>query len=78
MSTWVPTIFDNAVGTCAQFVETAKTDVYPIVKSMQGFCAGVGNIMSTEAVTTTTRAPITTVPVIFPFHILKVEMRVNF
>lgn len=55
----MPTIFDNAVNTCVQFAQTAETSVYPVVKSLEGFCGGVGNILSTVPVTMTTMAPIT-------------------
>ena len=63
ISTWAPTIFDNAVGTCKEFAKAAETSIYPIVQSLNGFCAGVGNVMTKGPVTTTTMAPITTVPV---------------
>lgn len=60
-STWAPTLFDNAVSTCMEFAKTAETSVYPIVQTLEGFCGGVGNIMSTGAVTTTATGPVSTV-----------------
>jgi hypothetical protein len=62
-STWMPTVFDNAVSTCVKFAKTAETSIWPVMKSLDGFCGGVGNIMGTGAVTTTAMAPVTTVPV---------------
>jgi hypothetical protein len=56
----MPTIFDDAVSTCVQFGQTAETSVYPVVKSLEGFCGGMGNILSTGPVTATTLAPVTT------------------
>ena len=46
-----------------EFAKTAETSIWPVVKSLEGFCNGVGNIMGTGAVTTTMMAPVTAVPV---------------
>jgi hypothetical protein len=48
--------------------------MYPIVQSLDGFCSGVGNILSTGAVTTTTMATITTIRVSGLFRVLETEI----
>ncbi|KAF7853068.1 hypothetical protein EAF04_010807 [Stromatinia cepivora] len=43
-STWIPTVFDKAVQTCANFASTAVPDAYPAFVNLEGFCGNIGNI----------------------------------
>ncbi|KAF7911475.1 uncharacterized protein EAF01_002982 [Botrytis porri] len=47
-SKWVPTIFDKAVQTCADFASTAVLSAYPAFVNLEGFCGNIGNIMTTK------------------------------
>jgi hypothetical protein len=56
-SSWDPTLFDNAVESCASYASTAIPSAYAPIASLQGFCSSVGNInypASISATTTTT------------------------
>lgn len=55
---WIPTIFDKAVQTCADFASTAVPSAYPAFVNLEGFCGNIGNIMTTMG--TATISPITT------------------
>ncbi|TGO74774.1 hypothetical protein BELL_0257g00100 [Botrytis elliptica] len=57
-SKWIPTIFDKAVQTCADFASTAVPSAYPAFVNLEGFCGNIGNIMTTMGPATT--SPITT------------------
>ncbi|KAF7958304.1 hypothetical protein EAE96_001855 [Botrytis aclada] len=57
-SKWVPTIFDNAVQTCANFASTAVPSAYPAFVNLEGFCGNVGNVIMTTGPATI--SPITT------------------
>ncbi|KAF5872128.1 uncharacterized protein Bfra_009158 [Botrytis fragariae] len=60
-SKWIPTIFDKAVQTCADFASTAVPSAYPAFVNLEGFCGNIGNIMTTMGpATIATIAPITT------------------
>ncbi|QSZ36357.1 hypothetical protein DSL72_006233 [Monilinia vaccinii-corymbosi] len=64
-STWIPTIFDHAVQTCANFASTAAPSAYPAFVNLEGFCGNLGNIQNssgpaTAATTTTTTTTTTT------------------
>jgi hypothetical protein len=45
-SSWCPTAFDNAVGTCAVYAQTAAPSVYSALTGLEGFCASVGDMMT--------------------------------
>lgn len=46
-TSWCPTAFDNAVATCASYAQTADSNVYSTMCALGGFCAGIGNILTT-------------------------------
>ncbi|APA09275.1 predicted protein [Sclerotinia sclerotiorum 1980 UF-70] len=49
LSTWIPTVFDKAVQTCANFASTAVPDAYPAFVNLEGFCGNIGNIKTGES-----------------------------
>ena len=60
-STWVPTIFDNAVATCAEYAYSAlPKNAYSLASSYEGFCTKVGDISAknTPLTPTPTTSPI--------------------
>ncbi|TEY45419.1 hypothetical protein BOTCAL_0334g00090 [Botryotinia calthae] len=57
-SKWIPTIFDKAVQTCADFASSAVPSAYPAFVNLEGFCGNIGNIMTTMGPATI--SPITT------------------
>ena len=66
-SLWVPTIFDNAVATCADYASTALAkDAYSLALSYGGFCTKVGDINAKLVPSTPTPTPSPTPPVIIP------------
>ncbi|CAD6442353.1 8b93a3d3-bc37-4385-9829-e4274e3280da [Sclerotinia trifoliorum] len=48
-STWIPTVFDKAVQTCANFASTAVPDAYPAFVNLEGFCGNIGNIKTARS-----------------------------
>lgn len=40
---WCPSVFDNAVGSCAGYAMTADASVWPAVSAMVSFCGSVGD-----------------------------------
>ncbi|ATZ50482.1 hypothetical protein BCIN_05g08300 [Botrytis cinerea B05.10] len=63
-SKWIPTIFDKAVQTCADFASTAVPSAYPAFVNLEGFCGNIGNIMTTMRPATI--SPITTFESLIP------------
>jgi hypothetical protein len=47
LSSWAPTVFDDAVSTCCPYANTADTSLYSTISTLSGFCGSVGNVMST-------------------------------
>ncbi|ESZ92747.1 hypothetical protein SBOR_6859 [Sclerotinia borealis F-4128] len=50
-STWIPTLFDKAVQTCAIFASTAVPGAYPAFVNLEGFCGNIGNIRTSGPAT---------------------------
>jgi hypothetical protein len=70
---WDPYPFDNAIATCANFVKTADPADYPIITSMESFCAIAGPLTLSAAPTASIAEPLTsnaapTVTVVNPVH----------
>ena len=53
-SYWEPSRFDNAASTCAQVAQTAASYLYLQYSKLEGFCSGVGNILSRPSVVAST------------------------
>ncbi|TVY17364.1 hypothetical protein LARI1_G004980 [Lachnellula arida] len=55
---WIPSAFDGAVSTCADYAMTADPQDYSAIAPLKGFCSNVGNVRpaSTPATATATRA----------------------
>ncbi|KAI9648162.1 hypothetical protein NHQ30_002794 [Ciborinia camelliae] len=51
-STWIPTVFDKAVQTCANFASTAVPGAYPAFVNLEGFCGNIGNVRSSAPAST--------------------------
>jgi hypothetical protein len=43
-TSWMPSIFDNAVESCADYASTAVPAAYQPLANLEGFCEGVGDI----------------------------------
>jgi len=54
-TSWDPSLFDNAVATCAEYASTAVPSDYSAFSALEGFCTSVGNVlaMTTSAISTT-------------------------
>ncbi|TVY54608.1 hypothetical protein LCER1_G004332 [Lachnellula cervina] len=55
---WIPSAFDGAVSTCAEYAMTADPQDYSAIAPLKGFCSSIGNVRpaSTPATVTATRA----------------------
>jgi hypothetical protein len=53
-TSWDPSVFDNAVATCAEYVSTAIPSDYSVFSALEGFCTSVGNVLATTTAATPT------------------------
>ncbi|TVY45192.1 hypothetical protein LOCC1_G004587 [Lachnellula occidentalis] len=53
---WIPSAFDGAVSTCADYAMTANWDLNSAIAPLQGFCSSIGNIIPASTPAATTRA----------------------
>ncbi|TAQ85432.1 hypothetical protein B7494_g6255 [Chlorociboria aeruginascens] len=53
---WNPTLFDNAVETCADYASTAVPSAYGAIANLEGFCSIVGDIKHPASISANTTA----------------------
>lgn len=53
-TSWLPSIFDNAVQTCVNYAQTAYPVDFPTFSSLEGFCSKIGDVLPTSTLVTTT------------------------
>ncbi|PQE31501.1 hypothetical protein CJF32_00008104 [Rutstroemia sp. NJR-2017a WRK4] len=58
-TTWLPTNFDKAVASCAEFAATALPGAYSALKDLEGFCASVGDVLIASSSTMSSSISIT-------------------
>ncbi len=55
-TSWMPSIFDNAVGSCANYASTALPAAYQPLANLEGFCESVGDVETPPTVFALTTA----------------------
>ncbi|CAG8977460.1 hypothetical protein HYALB_00011808 [Hymenoscyphus albidus] len=55
-TSWIPSVFDNSVSSCAQYVKTVDPQDYSVIANLGGFCSSAGNVRGNN-IATSTRTP---------------------
>ncbi|CAG8959302.1 hypothetical protein HYFRA_00013072 [Hymenoscyphus fraxineus] len=55
-TSWIPSVFDSSVSSCAQYVKTVDPQDYSVIANLGGFCSSAGNVRGNN-IATSTRTP---------------------